>query len=107
MSRLDGESEARPPVFKSPRKIGTHLSTTAVRMKGCVDLAQPGNRTRTCGGEARYTTTRPLSLPIIIHSAKRRQSVESVCAIASHAHLFVSGQCLYEYLTTYAMYSGA
>ncbi|GFS68033.1 hypothetical protein TNCV_1362571 [Trichonephila clavipes] len=28
---------------------------------------------------------------IITHSVKRRQSVEPVCAIVSHAHLFVSG----------------
>ncbi|GFV25673.1 hypothetical protein TNCV_3851571 [Trichonephila clavipes] len=27
MSRSGGQSEARPPVFKSPRKLGTHLST--------------------------------------------------------------------------------
>ncbi|GFX24357.1 hypothetical protein TNCV_421581 [Trichonephila clavipes] len=27
MSRLGGQSEARPPVFKSPSKLGTHLLT--------------------------------------------------------------------------------
>ncbi|GFW93125.1 hypothetical protein TNCV_3888661 [Trichonephila clavipes] len=27
MSRSGGNSEARPPVFKSPNKLGTHLST--------------------------------------------------------------------------------
>ncbi|GFT60878.1 hypothetical protein TNCV_3616041 [Trichonephila clavipes] len=27
MSRSGGQFEARPPVFKSPRKLGTHLST--------------------------------------------------------------------------------
>ncbi|GFW38109.1 hypothetical protein TNCV_835481 [Trichonephila clavipes] len=41
---------------------------------------------------------------IITHSLKRRQSVEPVCAIVSHIHLFVSGYCLYEYLKTYVMY---
>ncbi|GFT86009.1 hypothetical protein TNCV_3256451 [Trichonephila clavipes] len=32
-----------------------------------------------------------------------RQSVESVCEVVSHAHLFVTGNRLYEYLTTYAI----
>ncbi|GFY34245.1 hypothetical protein TNCV_2505481 [Trichonephila clavipes] len=27
MSRSDGQSEVRPPVFKSPNKLGTHFST--------------------------------------------------------------------------------
>ncbi|GFY27165.1 hypothetical protein TNCV_2067861 [Trichonephila clavipes] len=27
MPRSGGQSEARPPVFKSPNKLGTHLST--------------------------------------------------------------------------------
>ncbi|GFW83416.1 hypothetical protein TNCV_2545141 [Trichonephila clavipes] len=27
MSRSSGQSEARPPAFKSPSKLGTHLST--------------------------------------------------------------------------------
>ncbi|GFT85186.1 hypothetical protein TNCV_496441 [Trichonephila clavipes] len=31
-------------------------------MKDRVDLAQPVNRTQTCGVEARYTTTRPYSM---------------------------------------------
>ncbi|GFS64184.1 hypothetical protein TNCV_3945371 [Trichonephila clavipes] len=34
----------------------------AAGMKARVDLAQPINRTRTCGVEARYTTTRPYSM---------------------------------------------
>ncbi|GFW99328.1 hypothetical protein TNCV_3981521 [Trichonephila clavipes] len=34
----------------------------AVGMKGRVDLAQPINRTHTCGVEARYTSTRPYSM---------------------------------------------
>ncbi|GFU70593.1 uncharacterized protein TNCV_2971531 [Trichonephila clavipes] len=33
MSRSGGQSEARSPVFKSSGKLGTHLSTHAVRMK--------------------------------------------------------------------------
>ncbi|GFX77992.1 hypothetical protein TNCV_971471 [Trichonephila clavipes] len=48
-----------------------------------------------------------LGLPpytIITHSVKRRQSVEPVCVIVSHAHLFVSGYCLCEFLRTFAMY---
>ncbi|GFU08808.1 hypothetical protein TNCV_991521 [Trichonephila clavipes] len=39
----------------------TYRPTTAM-MKGRVDLAQPINRTQTCGVEARYTTTRPYSM---------------------------------------------
>ncbi|GFU78278.1 hypothetical protein TNCV_5008551 [Trichonephila clavipes] len=31
MPRSDGRSEARSPVFKSPRKLGTHLSTNCSR----------------------------------------------------------------------------
>ncbi|GFV22466.1 hypothetical protein TNCV_2839221 [Trichonephila clavipes] len=31
MSRSDGQSEVRPPVFKSPSKLGTHLSTQCRR----------------------------------------------------------------------------
>ncbi|GFU79692.1 hypothetical protein TNCV_4036991 [Trichonephila clavipes] len=31
MFRSDGESEVRPPVFKSPRKIRTHLLTHCSR----------------------------------------------------------------------------
>ncbi|GFT22464.1 hypothetical protein TNCV_3274291 [Trichonephila clavipes] len=33
MSRSDGQSEAEPPVFKSPSKLGTHLSTHCSRDK--------------------------------------------------------------------------
>ncbi|GFS88678.1 hypothetical protein TNCV_1462661 [Trichonephila clavipes] len=50
-------SEERPSVFKTPSKLGTHLSTNAEGMKGRVTLAQPVNRTQTYGVEARYTTT--------------------------------------------------
>ncbi|GFU59723.1 hypothetical protein TNCV_3186791 [Trichonephila clavipes] len=31
MSRSSGQSEARPPVFKSPTKLGIHLSTHCSR----------------------------------------------------------------------------
>ncbi|GFX80176.1 uncharacterized protein TNCV_2108201 [Trichonephila clavipes] len=53
----------RDPQCLSPQ-VGLVLiyRPTAVRMKGSVNLAQPGNRTQTCGVEARYDTTRPLSL---------------------------------------------
>ncbi|GFV96844.1 hypothetical protein TNCV_4350571 [Trichonephila clavipes] len=30
MSRSDGQSEARPSVFKSPSKLSTHLSTHCI-----------------------------------------------------------------------------
>ncbi|GFX80710.1 hypothetical protein TNCV_758171 [Trichonephila clavipes] len=30
MSQSGGQSEARPPVFKSPSKLGTHLSTHCI-----------------------------------------------------------------------------
>ncbi|GFW02099.1 hypothetical protein TNCV_4854391 [Trichonephila clavipes] len=61
MSRsAHGQSEARPPVFKSPSKpVVLIYRPTAVGIKGRVDLAQPGNRTQTCAAEARYATTRP------------------------------------------------
>ncbi|GFS89695.1 hypothetical protein TNCV_3787351 [Trichonephila clavipes] len=42
----------------------------------------------------------PPAYSIIPHVVKRRQSVELVRMIVNHAHLFVSGYCLYEYLTT-------
>ncbi|GFU03868.1 hypothetical protein TNCV_1718361 [Trichonephila clavipes] len=42
MSRLGGQSEARPPVFKSQSKLGTHLSTQYSRderpSQPCSDL---------------------------------------------------------------------
>ncbi|GFY09651.1 hypothetical protein TNCV_381461 [Trichonephila clavipes] len=62
MSRFGGLSEERPSGFKTPSKLGTHLSTNAAGMKGRVDLAQPVNRTQTCSVEARYTTTRLYSM---------------------------------------------
>ncbi|GFV74905.1 hypothetical protein TNCV_1041431 [Trichonephila clavipes] len=58
--RLSGQSEARPPAFKSPSKLLVLIyRPTAVGMKGWVNLAHPRNRTRTCGVEARYATPRP------------------------------------------------
>ncbi|GFT56497.1 hypothetical protein TNCV_416501 [Trichonephila clavipes] len=35
---------------------------SAAGMKGSVDLAQPVNRTRTCGVEAQYSTIQPYSM---------------------------------------------
>ncbi|GFV22203.1 hypothetical protein TNCV_2674451 [Trichonephila clavipes] len=31
---VGGQSEAKPPVFNSPRKLGTHLSTHRSRVEG-------------------------------------------------------------------------
>ncbi|GFU54445.1 uncharacterized protein TNCV_2980391 [Trichonephila clavipes] len=41
MSRSGGQSEARPPVFKSPSKLGTHLSTLCKphHLSQCLDPA--------------------------------------------------------------------
>ncbi|GFX75860.1 putative RNA-directed DNA polymerase from transposon X-element [Trichonephila clavipes] len=46
MSRFGGLSEESPSVFKTPSKLGTHLSTQCSGMKGRVDLAQTVNRTQ-------------------------------------------------------------
>ncbi|GFS60141.1 hypothetical protein TNCV_2826631 [Trichonephila clavipes] len=54
MSRSGGQSEARPPVFKSQASLVLIYRPTAEGMKGRVELAQPGNRTRTCDVEALY-----------------------------------------------------
>ncbi|GFW27051.1 hypothetical protein TNCV_92771 [Trichonephila clavipes] len=62
MSRSGGQSEARPPVFKPPSKLGTHLSDHSNRDERLSRPCQPGNRIRICGVEARYATTRPLGL---------------------------------------------
>ncbi|GFV78672.1 hypothetical protein TNCV_1889772 [Trichonephila clavipes] len=51
LSRSGGQFEVRPPVFKPPSKLGTHLSTHCSKDEGRNGLAQPGNRTRTCGVE--------------------------------------------------------
>ncbi|GFV61821.1 hypothetical protein TNCV_4164791 [Trichonephila clavipes] len=45
MSRFGGLSEERPSVFKTPSKLGSHLSTQCGGMKGRVDLTQPVKRT--------------------------------------------------------------
>ncbi|GFV79076.1 hypothetical protein TNCV_2612621 [Trichonephila clavipes] len=58
MSRFGGLSEVRPSVFKTPSKLGTHLSTHCSRDER---LSQPWPA-RTCGVEARYATTRPMGL---------------------------------------------
>ncbi|GFX23334.1 hypothetical protein TNCV_4936491 [Trichonephila clavipes] len=48
MSRFGGLSEERPSMFKTPSKLGTHLSTQGRvgGLKGRVDLALPVNRTQ-------------------------------------------------------------
>ncbi|GFW83782.1 hypothetical protein TNCV_668951 [Trichonephila clavipes] len=62
MSRFGGQSEERPSVFKTPSKLGTHLSTNAAGMKRRVDIVSPLIEPKTCGVEERYTTTRPYSI---------------------------------------------
>ncbi|GFW17961.1 DUF4817 domain-containing protein [Trichonephila clavipes] len=59
MSRFGGLSEERPLVFKTPSKLGTHLSTQCSGDEGRVDLVQPVIEPQTYGVEARYTTARP------------------------------------------------
>ncbi|GFV66696.1 hypothetical protein TNCV_2595161 [Trichonephila clavipes] len=59
MSRSDGQSEARPPVFKSPSKLGTPLSTHCSRDER---LSQPCptrklNSDLWCGSAIRYHST--------------------------------------------------
>ncbi|GFU01822.1 hypothetical protein TNCV_1523271 [Trichonephila clavipes] len=58
MTRSSGQSEARPPVFKSSSKLLIYRHT-AIGRKGLVDLAQTRNKTSSCGVEALYATTRP------------------------------------------------
>ncbi|GFW93283.1 hypothetical protein TNCV_2604011 [Trichonephila clavipes] len=51
----------RDPQYLSPQgSLVLIYRLTAVGMKSCVDLAQPENRTRICGVETRYATSRPL-----------------------------------------------
>ncbi|GFU46446.1 uncharacterized protein TNCV_1280911 [Trichonephila clavipes] len=59
MSRFGGQSEERPSAFKTPSRLGTHLSTQCSGMKGRVDLAQPVNRTQDlwCGSTIHYHLT--------------------------------------------------
>ncbi|GFX18232.1 hypothetical protein TNCV_4305341 [Trichonephila clavipes] len=64
MSRSDGQSEVRPPVFKSPSKLGTHLSTHCSKderlSRPCP--AREKNPDLWCGSAIRYhSTTRPNS----------------------------------------------
>ncbi|GFY30034.1 hypothetical protein TNCV_4073471 [Trichonephila clavipes] len=53
---------------RDPQCLGPQASLVliyryaAVGMKGSIDLAQPWNRTRICGAEARYAVARPLGL---------------------------------------------
>ncbi|GFX96101.1 hypothetical protein TNCV_2289911 [Trichonephila clavipes] len=66
MSRSGGQFEARPSVFKSPSKLGTHLSTHCSRDER---LSRPcPAREWNLDPEARYTTTRPLVLLLNILS---------------------------------------
>ncbi|GFW88757.1 uncharacterized protein TNCV_4972501 [Trichonephila clavipes] len=53
MSRSGGQSEARPPMFKSPSKLGTHLST---HCNGDESLSR-SCPARTCHVEVQYSTT--------------------------------------------------
>ncbi|GFX08845.1 hypothetical protein TNCV_1548821 [Trichonephila clavipes] len=62
MSRFGGLSEERPSVFKTPSKLGTHLSTQCSGDERQSRPCQPVNRTQTCDLEARCTTTRPYSM---------------------------------------------
>ncbi|GFY06677.1 hypothetical protein TNCV_3525331 [Trichonephila clavipes] len=62
LNRTGGQSEERPPVFKSPSKLGTHLSTHCSRDERLNRPCLARNKTRTCGVEARYATIRPLGL---------------------------------------------
>ncbi|GFW35394.1 uncharacterized protein TNCV_2611931 [Trichonephila clavipes] len=45
MSRSGGQSDARPPVFKSPSKLDTHLPTHYSRDERLSHLVQVGNIT--------------------------------------------------------------
>ncbi|GFW97359.1 hypothetical protein TNCV_3091971 [Trichonephila clavipes] len=63
MNKCPDLSEERPSVFKTPSKLGTHSSTQCSgderQSRPCpAPLIKP----KTCGVEARYTTTRPYSV---------------------------------------------
>ncbi|GFY30357.1 hypothetical protein TNCV_4066071 [Trichonephila clavipes] len=62
MSRFGGLSEERPSVFKTPSKLGTHLSTQSSGDERQSQPCQPVNTTQSCGVEALYTTTRSYSV---------------------------------------------
>ncbi|GFU54050.1 hypothetical protein TNCV_3313231 [Trichonephila clavipes] len=59
VGRFGGLSDERPSVFKTQSKLVTHLST---QCSGDERQSRPFPSTQTCGGEARYTTTRPYSM---------------------------------------------
>ncbi|GFV41065.1 hypothetical protein TNCV_2666561 [Trichonephila clavipes] len=57
------DSLKRDPLCLSPQaSLVLKYRPTAVGIKGSVDFAMPGNRTRTYGVKLRYATTRPLNL---------------------------------------------
>ncbi|GFU62154.1 hypothetical protein TNCV_2473891 [Trichonephila clavipes] len=63
MSRFAGLSEERPSVFKTPSKLGTHLSTQCSGDERQESIfPSPLIEPQTCGVKARYTTTRPYSV---------------------------------------------
>ncbi|GFX87888.1 hypothetical protein TNCV_4373531 [Trichonephila clavipes] len=63
MSRFGGLSEEIHSMFKTPSKLGTHLSTqSSGDEKAESTLPSPLIELKTCGVEARYTTTRPYSV---------------------------------------------
>ncbi|GFU46601.1 hypothetical protein TNCV_1546201 [Trichonephila clavipes] len=64
MSRSDGQSEARPQCFKSPSKLGTHLSTHCSRDERLSRPCPPQEKNPNlwCGSAIRYhSTPRPSS----------------------------------------------
>ncbi|GFY16191.1 hypothetical protein TNCV_2348361 [Trichonephila clavipes] len=65
MSRLGGQFEARPPVFKTPSKLSTQLSINCSRDESLRESCscKAWNRSRACSVEARYATIGPLYFP--------------------------------------------
>ncbi|GFY16455.1 uncharacterized protein TNCV_2350981 [Trichonephila clavipes] len=61
MSQKGGLSEERPSVFKTPSKLGTHLSTQCSGDEKQSRPFQPFIKLKNCGVEARYTITQPYS----------------------------------------------
>ncbi|GFX23310.1 hypothetical protein TNCV_1559091 [Trichonephila clavipes] len=63
MSRFGGLSEEKPSVFKTPSKLGTHLSIKCSGdEKAESTLSSPLIEPKTCSVEEQYTTTRPYSV---------------------------------------------
>ncbi|GFX82505.1 hypothetical protein TNCV_2166531 [Trichonephila clavipes] len=58
MSRSGGESEANSPMFKSPSKLNTHLSTHCNRDERLGRPCPAREQNQTCGVEARYAKRR-------------------------------------------------